>query len=589
AGRPPTGRRRRRAPPPPPPKEASELSLDPYQLAIQHVQSEENTGAVMNVDATAEFDATFDDGVEDSLLHNEDAQSGGDSTTAEKKSKPFWNPHYSHALLVGVVAAFFIAVFGYYISSASAPMQQTEKHVDKVAVQALATADRLLDEMYVASQVMSTVVFAVANGQENTGTFLEDVTNALASYQDAMRSTDDQISLLLRTHEEYLSSMVGGIGVLVESALDIATLSRIRNAVRSGGDPSSIMPSYDDVVQGVMTFSSRLVVSGAFRDPNDRHELQAVVSAMEGQLEYTGALLTNFLNAWSVPAAGALKSFTASSDFEVSWKLDALSSVVESFLRYGVSSESYLSSATTNTTASAYRSGSNNLNYIALPSTLYTLLNAEETESYSGQAFTWNSTYGAVLLGQIPSGLVATATLNVQFDEELDDRNSSLSIVLVTVLLILFIISVIAIFGHIASVIHYAQNEDSHAAREREVRTLQRSLTRMTTFAQKVSKLDVTAVAAIIRRAHRSRTATLPTEELQLYNSMTTLRDKEYFLPVTVTHPPADIPKAALSKSGNLFVKPALAHVRSAVAVRMSLSTFHNAFQTAGSKQKAVQ
>lgn len=559
--------------------------MDPYQLAIQHIQSEENAGAVMNVDATADFDMTFDDG--NDTLHYDTSDV---NTDGPKKEKPFWNPHYLHALLVGIVATFFIVVFGYYIADASSPMESTEQHVDNVGLRALSTVDRVLEEMDAASRLMSVDVFGVSRNTEHTASFLEEITRALENFQVAVDTTDAEISALVRTHEAYLSSMVGGGGgVLVERALDLASLSRVRNAARFGGSPHNVIPAYDSLVQKLMTFTSRLIVNKALEDPTDRSVLQSVFAAFEGEMMKTAAMFTSYLNASSNSGAGALKSFTAKSDFEIAWKLEALPSVSESFLRYAVSAESFLSEPTTNTSASAYRSGSLGLNYITPPSTLSTVFLSEVSESYSGQGFTWNSTLGSVILSGIPQGLIAAATLNTAFEYELGDRNTPRSVVLVTVLLLLLIISVFALIGHFASVVHYVQNEDTHAAREREVRTLQKSLTRMTTFAGKVSRLDVTAVASIIRRAHRARTSALPTEEIQLYASMTTLRDKETFLPITVTRPPADIPKAALSAAGNLFVKPALVHVKSAVAVRISFSTFHNAFQTAGSKQKAVQ
>lgn len=573
-GRPPTGRRKRKQPPPPPPPEEPPQVLDPFVAAVQNLDGDD-AGAVMR----------FDNDL-DNFDFDSEKQDGAPGTTVVDTTAT--NPHYLHAGVVSIAAIFFIVVFAYYINTLTQPVSFTEQQLDDIALGINNVVDSLLLEQQAATALLSVTVFEISHGLLGSQAYLEDTTAAMQAYSQAIQNTRAALSAAFRVHENYVAAVNDALGGLhIANALDLARLEHARNAIFKGGDSAKTLPVYDFIFEQLATYQSKLVALQMFKDPSDKQALLNLAASLEKQAAFAATTFVGYLNR-SSPYSSVLRTFNTQKEFQLSWEIDATMNVAESFLRYGTSQEVFGSAATTDLNSVTYRSGTQQaLNEIDTPPALQAMFGALQTQSLAGRAKPWNASYGQEILTKISPLLSSISATDGTFFDLVHQRSNPHQIVALTATVLLFVISVVSLVSHVVSSVSYAQDKEYHDSANREIRLLQKALLRMSTFVQKAAKLDVQAIAAVIRKAQRARAA-IPYEEQQLYHAMTSLRDIEFFIPMTVTKPPPELSKVALTKS-ELFLNPALVHCKGAVAVRVSLSTFHCQFASAGVKQKALQ
>lgn len=599
AGRPPTGRRRRKQAPPPPPVDATPVALDPYTAAVQEVRAaaadpqspSAAAAAYMNLDTSIDLFASDDEAVGNPLFDPSSDQRADKKSAQQAKALPLpggaasgrdvsnTNPHFLVAVVVSVAAIFFIACFAVYIRELDTPVDATPQQMNKIGLQVSHTVDALLTEYNRATEVLAVSVRNEVGGG-TSASFQQSFANAVASYRTSIQRTRLAVVDAVSMHEHYVGSVFAASGnLLMDLAIDVAQLERARDLCIKGGSPPQVLSIYDAQIGALLMYQGRLFGREAFKDHSDRLALEKVATAVAAQQAFATSRFLTFLNDTS--SVSGLRSYFGSVELALSWQLQAALDHSETFLRFALSDETRSASDV------AYRRPGASLGFITTPADLLAMYQAQESVSFAQGAYVWNAGYAYTFLNAPEAVVNAALSAVPEFSEHALKFVNAHEVALMATSVLLFCVSVASILGHVGNVVRYARSKEEHDSDNKEVRVLQKSLFRMSTFVHKAANLDVATTSAIIRKAQRAR-GVIPVEEMQLYTAMTSLRDTESFLPITVVRPPVEAPKGALTKSG-LFLKPAFVHCRNAVAIRLSLSTFHSSFANAGAKQKAVQ
>jgi hypothetical protein len=573
-----TGRKRRkhREPTPPP---AVEPPPDPFTKRVERITDEDAavSAAVLRAPTTGD---EFDDLI---LGEEGDRARGSVEPTMVVKDTSNCNPHFLVAALILLPSLYFIALFGVYVSTPEGkrPLQPDPANAAILAQLTSNVVEALLKELEQGTRLASMQDIIEMDSSGRSIVWLRR-----PFYTDAQQRSNKAIEEAIRfsTNGDVYSQMreyAGGI--TISESIDIASLERARAKVLIGGKWIEIIELYDSVLHRVLLFQSAIALRNV--DAAGLSGYQQLFAT--GQLAASDLLrmFVSYQNSTSRQPGLVINSLNSSVQYEFIAKSRMMIDTYEGLLRYAASG----SNAREVVGSAPFRAKGSPVNFLTVPSATDAILDVMLEESFGSSAvYYWNSANETRFMNLMQNTTTSIYWVDSGFARGIPDGVKPARLVAeLACLVLLFVLSVIAIFFHTKSSVQYYQNMEAHMESNRNATLFHRSLTRTSKFLLMAASLDVEKMAAVFRKVAKT-SHPIPVEESQLYTALGSLRDAEPFLCNTVVAPPPEVPAAAISKH-KLFVRPALVHVRCAVVLRVSLSPYHNAFAGAGVKQKALQ
>ena len=520
------------------------------------------------------------------------ASGSSDSDTTDRAGQPLSPPKRVawinvHTILLAIIA--FPALLGValcilHFAVRTEPMGLTHNEIaNRIPRFTLPTLTALENEVLAAASLISVVSGTVKNSsQYDAAAYRRQSAQIQKEFLLATQETDTHMSNLLIDYGKH-ASVYDSQGVIFnKEGLSTSVLDKSRRGVTSGANPWSVLRQYKSVLRTLLTYVARVQLHAVSIDRSSLEALSGIF--VTGQWAASRTMRSFLALKRDTASDGRLfRDLQDTNEFRVPWLVAAEVGVFEGYLRYPTA---------TSSEAPASYSSSDNLQEAVLPATVRpsgdVLRQLYQQSLWVRPIDEWHSTvtFTAEDAAAAAKDLSNTlAPLRDAMSISIENSPQQRLIIQLAVISLLLLVCFVTVVAGVANAFLYLKAAPEHASLNATVAQLHGSMSRIVSFVTSLKQLEISTLQLYIRRSLQRGA---PLEEASLYKAVGPMRDFETYLPVTVRHPPHQLPYEALGSKAGLFLRPALVHGQGYVALRLGLAEFHSVFSANGPKQKLI-